>query len=81
MSVELTGKNGQAEAGLSNGHFAAAIAMARAFGEDVPAWNGYHDGQFYTAEHLIRIANRAKQMGEYAYVFEDLASDGGATIS
>lgn len=82
MSVRLESKDDKEfDISISNGDFAALVACARAFNEDVPAWNGTHDGHYYSPEHLRRIANRAKQIGSLAGAMEELADQGGATVN
>lgn len=81
MSVLLKSPNGEIEEGICNGSWAAAVACARAYGENVPPWNGCHDGQVYTPDHLKIIATRAKQLAHLTELFEDLAANGGTTIN
>ncbi len=66
---------------IANGTWAAFVAVARAFGEDVPAWNGCHDGQRWTPEQLRRIAARTRELYAMVEIIEDLAANGGARIS
>lgn len=82
MSVRLESKNGKVLTETSNGQWAACVALARAFGEDVPAWNGCHDGQVYTPEHLRKIAARIKQLQAFEFpdTLVELADNGGTTI-
>lgn len=81
MSVQLTSKDGTIGESISNGSFAALVAMARAFGEDVPEWNGCHDGQEYTAAHLNLILARLIQLEDLKEILVDLSRGGGAVIS
>lgn len=81
MSVQMTSPNNEISEGISNGAFAAFVAVGRAFGEDVPAWNGAQDGQKYTPEQLTKIADRVMQLAELTPILHDLAANGGCKIS
>jgi hypothetical protein len=81
MSVNLTSKDGKIDEGISNGCFAAMVALARAYGEDVPAWDGTHDGHEYNPEHLRLIARRIRQLNQLTEILDDLAEHGGVIIS
>lgn len=81
MTVEINFKDGSGYESFSNGEFAAMVIVARAFGENVPAWNGCHDGQEWTPEHLKLIAARIRQMYKHVEILEDAAAHGGITIS
>jgi hypothetical protein len=81
MSVELTSKNGNVCEGISNGGWQAIIVHARAFNDEVPAWNGCHDGQEWTTAHLKLMADRLEQSAKFIPILRELADDGGVTIS
>jgi len=84
MSVSLTPlkkeKRDNSAVDLSNGHWAALVAMARAFDIDV-SWNGCHDGQRHTPVQLIAMAERVEQIKDDAEWLRWLASNGGAKLS
>ena len=81
MSVELTSKNGKICEGISNGGWAAIVAHSRAFEQSIPAWNGCHDGQVWTPEHLKLMADRLEQSVKWIPILRELAEDGGVQIS
>lgn len=64
---------------ICNGHWAALVEMARAFGEDVD-WNYCHDGQRYTPAQLLKIAERLDQIKEDGKWLRWLAANGGARL-
>jgi|GEM_PF-6627690 hypothetical protein len=81
MSAQLTSLNGKISESFSNGQWKAYTALAAAFGENVPEWNGCHDGQFWTIEQLRKISQRTKQLAELVGIIDDLANNGGAKVS
>ena len=80
MSVSLVSKNGEVDVNVSNGSWAAVVALARAFGSDA-CWNGNHDPHFYTPEQLNTIADRLESSAQLVEAIRDLAKNGGAHLS
>lgn len=82
MSVRLQSLNGEIDESVCNGSWAAIVALARAYeGETIPKWNGCHDGQKWTPEHLNVMAERLKQTAKLQEIIQDLANNGGVEIS
>ena len=81
MSVSLTSLNGKVGENVSNGSWAAIVAVARIMGEDVSEWNGCHDGQIWYPKELLLMAGRIKQIAELVPILEELARNEGVTIS
>lgn len=65
---------------ISNGHWAALVEMAFAFGEAV-SWNHTHDGAKYTPDQLRKIAERLDQIKDDGKWLRWLADNGGAKLS
>lgn len=82
MSVNLNSKNGGIEENICNGSWKAIVCLARAYeGENIPDWNGCHDGQEWTPEQLTLMADRLQQAADLIPILRDLAKDGGVKIS
>lgn len=82
MSVSLDSKNGNVGQSVSNGSWAAIIALARSYDPKTCSdWNGCHDGQEWTPSELTAMADRLESTARLVPILRDLAADGGVTIS
>jgi predicted alpha/beta-fold hydrolase len=81
MSVELTSRNQNVVEGISNGGWKAIVCHARVFHEEIPDWNGYHDGQSWSSEDLNKIADSLEQSAKWIPILREMANDGGVSLS
>ena len=67
---------------VTNATWEAIIACARAYEPNkVPAWNGCHDGQIWSADQLKIMADRLAQTAQILPLLRDLIKHGGVRIS
>ncbi|HYG36367.1 MAG TPA: hypothetical protein VEC99_16355 [Clostridia bacterium] len=81
MSVNLNSKDDSWSENISNGSWQAVVACARAYDNRIPAWNGCHDGQEWSPEHLTIMADRLERTAEMVPMLRELAQRGGVSIS
>jgi hypothetical protein len=81
MSVNLNSHDGEVSENVSNGSWAAIVALARAFGDQIPGWNGCHDCQVWTPDQLRIMSQRLRQTAELEPILNELAEHGGVWIS
>lgn len=84
MSVKLTPINAAKDSetvNICNGTWRAITAAAKAYGEDIDVWNGFHDGQNYTPDQLRKMAARIEQIKDTPEWLRWLAEHGGAVLS
>ena len=79
MSVNIISKEGQVVANISNGSFLALIDLARTRDQTIPPWSGYHNStQKWNSNHCASIS---KSLHEYLDLIDEVAHDGGFSIS
>lgn len=81
MSVTLTSKDNSYSNNISNGTWAAIVALARAYDPSIPAWIGSHDEWEWTPQHLTVMADRLEQTAKQIYTLRELATRGGVIIT
>jgi len=85
MSVSLTPKDEEnfeepEKVNIANLTWLAMTAFAKAYGEDVEMWGGFHDPQFYSPEQLRSMADRIEQIEDSPKWLRRLADKGGAIL-